>query len=667
MNIALSQGFLDCLARLPAPVSKRARELISRFRSTPDLNGLNFEAIQGVRDRNFFSTRVDIHYRAILWASPEHGNYVFLWIDQHDDAYAWARRTRVAVNPELGALQVYSVEETISQNGSAPAAIDQTQKGMFSTLRDRELMRLGVPEELISLVRSIATEDELISSESKLPALAYQGLFLFTAGYSYDEAVNALERNVSGSFSPDDDSLLKSPESRSSFYLIEDDQELEEMLDAPLEKWRVFLHPTQRRLVEREWNGPVKVLGGPGTGKTVVALHRARWLAQNIPEEPGKKILFTTFTVNLAEDIKTFLTQICGPEELSRIEVKNIDMVARSILRQHRYDQTVMFENSEEIRELWSEALSEIPDDSLPNDFYREEWEEVIQPNNIRDIESYKAASRIGRKVRLARSQLVRIWPVFQRYLDLLHERGWIESQDAFFVAEKLSKGQFPYQSIVIDETQDMGITALALLRSLVPEGSNDLFLVGDAHQTLYSRKTVLSRARINVRGRSRKLFLNYRTTREIGEWAVRYLQGIDASDLDDGKDNLVGYHSLLSGMVPLDYRNLVPEKKIAEVRAYLETVPETERSSTCIALPSSNAVDDWQSYLESWGIPSIKLEKQNLQGLASNTVCIATIHRIKGLEFDRVVVKMPSDNSLRGKVLAFVAATRAKRELIVL
>lgn len=667
MNIALSQGFLDCLARLPSPISKRARELISRFRATPDLNGLNFEAIQGVRDRNFFSARVDLHYRAILWASPERGNYVFLWIDQHDDAYAWARRTRVAVNPELGALQVYSVEETSSQNAPDSAAIDLTQKGLFSALRDREFMRLGVPEELIPLVRGIETEDELMSSESKLPALAYQGLFLFAAGYSYDEAVNALEREASGSCSPDDDSLLKSPESRSSFYLIENDQELEEMLDAPLEKWRVFLHPTQRRLVEREWNGPVKVLGGPGTGKTVVALHRARWLAQNLPEESGKKILFTTFTVNLAEDIKTFLAQICGPEELSRIEVKNIDMVARSILRQHRYDQTVMFENSEEIRELWSEALCEIPDDSLPNDFYREEWEEVIQPNNIRDIESYKAASRIGRKVRLARSQLVRIWPVFQRYLDLLHERGWIESQDAFFVAEKLSKDQFPYQSIVVDETQDMGITALALLRSLVPEGSNDLFLVGDAHQTLYSRKTMLSRARINVRGRSRKLFLNYRTTREIGEWAVRYLQGFDASDLDDGKDNLVGYHSLLTGIVPLDYRNLVPEKKIAEVRAYLETVPETERSSTCIALPSSNAVDDWQSYLESWGIPSIKLEKQNLQGLASNTVCLATIHRIKGLEFDRVVVKMPSDNSLRGKVLAFVAATRAKRELIVL
>lgn len=667
MNIALSQGFLDCLARLPAPVSKKARELISRFRATPDLNGLNFEAIQAVRERNFFSTRVDIHYRAILWVSPERENYVFLWIDMHDDAYAWARRTRVEVNPELGALQVYSVEESDSKQNSNPDAVDPTQKKLFSELHDRELMRLGVPEELIPLVREFTTEEELMNSEEKLPVLAYQGLFLVAAGYSYNEAVNALERTESGSCSPDDDELLKSPESRSSFFLIEDDQELEEMLDAPLEKWRVFLHPTQRRLVERNWNGPVKVLGGPGTGKTVVALHRALWLAQNIPETSGKKILVTTFTVNLADDIKAFLAQICDPEELSRIEVKNVDMVARAILRQNRYDQTVMFENSEEIRELWDEALSEIPDDSFPNDFYREEWEEVIQPNNIRDIESYKAISRKGRKVRLARSQLVKIWPVFQRYLDLLHERGWIESQDAFFVAEKLTKNQFPYQSIVVDETQDMGIAALSLLRSLVQEEPNDLFLVGDAHQTLYSRKTVLSHAGINVRGRSRKLFLNYRTTREISEWAVRYLQGIDASDLDDGKDTLVGYHSILSGNNPIDYRELVPEKKIAEVRAYLEAIPEDERSSICIALPNSNNVDDWQSYLESWNIPSIKLDKQNSQDNIASKICIATIHRIKGLEFNRVIVKIPSDNSIKGKILSFVAATRAKKELIVM
>lgn len=669
MNIAISQEFLTCLSGVPPSIAKKSREMISKFRMSPTGKGLNYERIQQARDRNFHSLRIDQDYRAIVWSSPAGGNFVFLWLDRHDASYEWARNRRVEINPEIGALQIYMVEDEPQKTAPAVSVPpgDAARTGLYSSLRDRELVRLGVPEELLPLVRSIMTEHDLENHESRLPALAYQGLYLFAAGYSYEDAVKVFERTETPSVNVEDESLLKNADSRSSFFLVEDDQILEEMLDAPLEKWRVFLHPTQRRLVEREWNGPVKVLGGPGTGKTVAALHRARWLSRNLLQDSGRKILFTTFTKNLALDIQEFLARICEPEELDRIEVLNIDAVARMVLRQHRFDQTVMFESSYEIQDLWEEALQEIPNDDLPRSFYREEWEEIIQNQQIRDLEAYKNASRAGRKTRLTRAQLVKIWPIFETYLELLRSHSWIESQDAFFAAAHLMQQKFLYESIIVDETQDMGIPALTFLRSLVPEQKNDLFLVGDAHQTLYNRKTVLSKAGIHVRGRSRKLLLNYRTTGQIGKWAISFLNGLEVSDLDDGADSLKGYHSLLSGPEPRDLRPLVPEDKITELRRLLQAIPEAEWSSTCIAVPGRESVNEWKANLDSWGIGAVILGKDDRMADGNPGIRISTIHRIKGLEFDRVIVKVPYDKQQNSRCLGFVAATRARKELVVM
>ncbi|HPO02019.1 MAG TPA: AAA family ATPase [Treponemataceae bacterium] len=682
MNIALSQEFLTCLSAVPAHIAKKARETISKFRISPTSIGLNYEKLPAMRDKNLRSIRVDQDFRIILWASPEGGNHVFLWLDHHDDAYAWSRNRRVEINPELGALQVYETCDAddadgagsgtgfadAASSGANPAspAIDESG-GLFQDLRDRELMRLGVPEELIPLARSVRTDADLERIEKKLPPLAFQGLFLIAAGYSYEEAVNSFERGEAKETHADDDDLLASPESRATFFLVEDDQILEEMFNAPLEKWRVFLHPSQRRLVEKDWNGAVKVTGGPGTGKTVVAIHRARWLAQKLGPNAQKKILFTTFTKNLAQDIQSLLGCICSTDELNRIDVRNIDSVARDVLRMNRFDQTIMFENSEEVEELWEQALTETATDEFPRAFYREEWEEIIQPQQIRDIEAYKAASRAGRKTRLTRQNLISVWPVFETYLALLREHNWIESQDAFFAASAFLADEKPYASVIVDETQDMGIPALTFLRALTPEGLNDLFLAGDAHQTLYTRKTVLSRAGIQVRGRSRKLLLNYRTTEQIGKWATRLIEGTPVDDLDGSPDTLKGYRSLVSGPEPLDLRSLVPEEKLARVRNILSSLEEHARSSTCIAVPSRDLAQEWKANLSTWGITAAVLEKDTEIPSDGSIVCIATIHRIKGLEFDRVIVRLPQPGMNNSAALGFVAATRARKELVVM
>jgi hypothetical protein len=670
MNIAISQDFLNCISTVPAHIAKKARETISRFRISPTSTGLNYERINAARDRNFRSIRMDQDYRIIIWASPEGGNHVFLWLDHHDAAYEWSRNRRVEVNPELGALQIYQVAETITPAPASSAASGPAGSipgGLFTSLRDRELMRIGVPEELLADVRTIQNDDQLEAMEDRLPPLAFQGLFLIAAGYTYQEAVNAFGREEIAAVSADSDTLLASPESRASFFLIEDDQILEEMFNAPLEQWRVFLHPSQRRLVERDWNGPVKVTGGPGTGKTVVALHRARWLASRLSRGEANRILFTTFTKNLAHDISSLLACICTTDELDRIEVQNIDAVARDVLRKFRFDQTIMFESSPEIEELWNNALSETATDDLPRSFYREEWDQVIQPQQIRDLESYKAASRAGRKVRLTRQQLLKVWPVFDAYLALLRQHRWIESQDAFFAAAKFLEGsERLYSSVIVDETQDMGTPALSFLRALAGEQQNDLFLVGDAHQAIYSRKTVLSRAGIQVRGRSRRLLLNYRTTEQIGRWALHWIDGLEYDDLDGLPESLRGYRSLISGQAPVDLRPLVPEEKLAKIRELLSVISASERGSTCIVLPSRELVQEWKDNLATWGLAAHILEGNSNPPIAGSSITLATIHRVKGLEFDRILVRLPQDTLPNARSLGFVAATRARRELVV-
>ena len=146
-----------------------------------------------------------------------------------------------------------------------------------------------------------------------LPVEAYEALFLYLAGETYEKLV--VDREAPEQVDTDDfASALSRAESRTRFVVAEDDLALEAMLNAPLEHWRVFLHPTQPRLVEHHWNGPVRVLGGAGTGKTVAAMHRARWLARNLPDG---RVLFTTFARNLATDIENNLRSICSPEEMN--------------------------------------------------------------------------------------------------------------------------------------------------------------------------------------------------------------------------------------------------------------------------------------------------------------------------------------------------------------
>ena len=526
------------------------------------------------------SLRIDQGYRAIV-LKPEHGDvHMLLWADKHDDAYTWAERHECRINAETGALQVYEPRAEPDAEAAAPveAPADAPVPPLaFRNLRDRELARLGVPTAMLAEVRTVRDDADLDGMQPRLPLEAYEALFLYLAGESYEDLVREREAPQEPVDTRDFAAALSRDDSRGRFVVVEDELELEAMLNAPLERWRVFLHPSQRRLVERPWNGPARVLGAAGTGKTVVAMHRARWLARNLPGRG--RILFTTFTKNLAADIKHNLGAICKPEELARIEVTNLDHWVVGFLRGRRYEFRIRYER---VHEAWQRALDLKPTDlDVTDAFYDDEWEQVIQAHGVTTLDEYLHVSRAGRGTRLNRAARAKVWRVLEEYRTQLAERGVKEVDDAYRDAAAFlqnDRGTLDYVAVVVDEAQDMGAQAYRLIRHIVPAGANDLFVVGDGHQRIYGRnKVVLGRCGIDVRGRSRKLRLNYRTTEETRCWAARLLAGRAIDDLDGGSDDDKGITSLTRGPEPLLRNFESREEQSAFIVAYLKQVKTEE------------------------------------------------------------------------------------------
>ena len=693
-RMAMSSDFLAAFAKLPSQQQRLVRAMIARFER--DSTGLDYEKIAGAKDPNMRSLRIDGGYRAVVLKPAEGNVHILLWADKHDDAWQWATRHACSINAETGALQVYQPQQVAEEAGEAAESPPTDTPCIFGQLKHRELLRLGVPAAMAAEVLEIRDEAALEEMAPRLPVEAYEGLFLYMAGEAYEQIILERETPPEPVDTTDFATALRRDETRSRFVVIDDDRELEEMFSAPLERWRVFLHPSQRRLVERDWNGPVRVLGGAGTGKTVVAMHRARWLARNLPE--GERILFTTFTRNLAADIENNLRAICTPEEMKRIEVVNLDRWVQRFLRGRRYRFRLTFDRD---GDAWREAMARKPGGlGLSDRFYNDEWEQVIQANGATAREDYLRVARIGRGVRLNRAARAEIWPVFEEYRAQLAERGVTEVPDCYRLARALleqdrsgadaapSAPEGTFTSVVVDEAQDMVAQAWRLIRSIVPSGRNDLFIVGDAHQRIYSRhRVVLGRCGIDIRGRARKLRLNYRTTEETRRWASGLLDRCSIDDLDGGADNNRGVRSVARGPEPRLKLFQSRDEQAAWLVQYLNDLLEQGEPprGVCIAARTRRERDAIGEELVGADLPIEVLEADSPDG-SSGGVRLATMHRVKGLEFDRMVIAsvnhdvvplaatvQDENGSARAaaetseRALLYVAATRAKKELSVL
>lgn len=691
-KVALAQDFLSNLPRLPSAVQGKILKWALRFQTDPTSPGIHYEPIRAARDKNLKSVRVDQDWRGIVFKPPSADVYVLMYVDHHDDAYKWAEGRRIAVNPVTGALQVFAVESVVepvleqARHGAAEperapvpgpkSKQKQEAQPLYESLSDQELLSLGTPAELLEQVRSIRSEAELDALQSYLPVEAYEGLFLVAAGDTVTQILAGRETRVDRPINTEDFvAAIETAEAQSRFVVVADEETMAAILNAPLSQWRVFLHPTQRRLAQGDRSGPMRVLGGAGTGKTVLAMHRAKWLAEH-RASIDKKVFFTTFTRNLAADIEENLKTLCSPAVMEKVEVKNLDAWVYSFLRRHKYEHRIIYDRKQgEAAEAWQRALAlqEAKLGLQPN-FYEDELEKVILAQGVSTREDYRLAKRTGRGTVLTRAKRDAIWPVFEEYRAQLARRKLKEVDDAYRDAAILMQEKLqPYVAIVVDETQDLGPQALRMLRAMVPNGTNDLFFVGDGHQRIYNRhRASMSACGIDIRGRARKLYLNYRTTEEIRRLAIATLEGCEVDDLDEGSDEVKRYKSLSHGPPPksLDFPHM--EEALASLPSLLRQ-SIAENRTVCVIVPKKHEARVVYDNCKAANLSVTILGPDDPDKSDSKDVRIATMHRSKGLEFDEVLLFLPKTWNHSptaeddAKKLIYVAMTRAKRLVTIM
>lgn len=710
-KLAISKDYFPAYARLPRKAQRKADEFLRKFEQDSTSLGIHLEPLHGAVDRQLRSARIGDDYRMILRA-PERGDmFLVLWADHHDEAYRWAETKQTAVHPATGSLQIFDVigateslttgldEERIGTSRIATAVEETEPAGLFEQHADGQLFLAGVPHALIPSVRALVNDADLDRLLPHLPPEAGEVLTALAAGLSLDEALEEILGRVTitaGETAPtaidvqDVAAALTRETTQRQFRALGEDLDLDSALKFPLDVWRVFLHPRQRQIARARTKGPTRVLGGAGTGKTVVALHRAAFLVREVFSKPDDRVLFTTFTVNLAHDLRTQLAKLLEPDALARVEVINIDAWATGYLRGRGRPVRPAYEDDQD--EHLKAAYEVYGVDDVPLSFYRAELREVIQDQGLRTEESYVQAVRKYRGTPLGRAERRRLWPVFAAYRDILEEAGLMEPLDIFRLARnelELETGAPRYRALVVDEVQDFSADALRLLRAIAgPERPDDLFLVGDAHQRIYGRAVALSPCGIQVRGRrSQTLRINYRTTGPICRWSIAILKNAPIDDLDGGDADRRGYVSLREGPPP----NVHPSATgldeeataVATVRKYLDA--GTPAEAICLVARTKVPLRGrFGPAFERAGIGAIMLEREEPR---MPGVRMATMHRVKGLEFSVVVLvgigkvevpfpspELKSDDPLlrehavlRERSLLYVAASRARDAVHVL
>lgn len=683
VKVAISSDFLTAFAKLPRKIQGKVTEFINKFRVNPLAKGINLEKLHKYIDEKLCSVRIDDTYRGIVARHDGSGVYLLLWVDHHDEAYSWAANKKVEVNPHTGGLQVYEVKQ-ITEIQTVKA-----EDCLFYGINDETLLKLGVPQEQIQYVKSITNINAFYSAKADFASDTFENLSWIVEGIPVSEVLEMLES--AGNTNPEGDisKALDKPVSLTSFVIIEGEDELRKILAEPMEKWRVFLHPTQRKIVSKTFNGPARVLGGAGTGKTVVAMHRAKYLAQELKN--SGKILFTTFTANLAADIRENLRKICTTEEMRRIEIVNLDAWLNGYLKANNYKFSIIYDEST-IDGYWDEAKG-LAGNGLPYDigFYKEEWTKVVVGQNVKTKQEYMKASRRGRGTRIDGKKRLEIWKVFEQYRNLMYVHSVRDVHTAMFECCELLANtvQEPlYDHVIVDEGQDFGPSALKLLRIIAgEERKNDLFIVGDAHQRIYKNKATLSKCGINVKGRSSILRINYRTTEETRKYAFALLKGIPFDDLDEETDIGDKCRSLMHGEKPHveHFKTIQEEQKfiLKEIQQLSENgIPLND---ICIVSRTKDIYKDYAEALNTAKIPTYKIKRNKPDEAAYTGIRLATMHRVKGLEFKYVFVVSVNDGIVplkaaidhtdavteqetltSEKCLLYVALTRAQRQAYI-
>ncbi|WP_198358113.1 UvrD-helicase domain-containing protein [Streptomyces fildesensis] len=695
-QLAFANSFWESYDVLEKPVKSGVRKAMEKFQHLTVAalhadKGLHLESVNNARDPRMRTIRINDFWRGVVLA-PDDGSDVFLLVNvvPHDDAYTWAAKRLYTTNSATRGLEVrnaVAIEQLTPALEKAAAAAPSL---LFTKYSDTVLRELGIDDQVLRAVRTVIDKPQLEAFGTLLPEDQFEALQYLAEGFSAEEVyrdVVAVRRPADAAPEPDEDLASAIANTVSRITLVTGPQELTDILEKPFAAWRVFLHPSQRRVAYRvSYGGPVQVTGGPGTGKTVVALHRVKHLLARSPEA---RVLLTTFTNALASALRENLALLLDGDSalLDRVEVTTVNAYAHGVVTRLDGKAPSPIDDRAE-RQLWQRVVKEL---GLPwtEQFLAQEYRHVILAQDVRDLNGYRAASRRGRGSALSPARREQLWPAVELFTSMLRGRGTsTHLQVCARAAELLARSTPAYDHIVVDEAQDLHPAQWRVLRAAVASGSDDLFITGDPHQRIYDSKVSLGSLGILVAGRTSRLRINYRSTEEILVWSTGILSPVSVAELGgEGSDTLAGYRSLLHGRTP-QVDGYGSEQ--AEVAALAERVKGwiaqgIRPAEIGVSARFNLLLDKVYDKLTQDKVPAVRV-KDN-PGTDVEGVRLATMHAMKGLEFRCVAVLgvtasavpfareiTPADvdilqhdsDLLRERCLLFVACTRAREALAV-
>lgn len=661
--------------------------------------------------------------------------HLLLWLGSPAAVEEWAATHKCEINPQTGVLQLYRVAASNSNPPALPAGgsandsadvpnerandasndkaagkttdgtaktagkethesscVPAPRKGLFDALSDDELFSVGLPQDRFAQVRAVAVASDLEAIEEQLPDHVYEALTWYAQGEDWAQIKEAYAQAYGDTEAVVPTSIGSLDTGR--FHIVTSDEDLRSVMDKPLAQWRVFLHPVQKRIVDKAWHGPVLVTGGAGTGKTVAAIHRARHLVRLPDWKESDRLLFTTFTKNLALDLEQLLKQICTRDEMKRIQVQNIDAWLATYIRQHGADKTIVYPGKKGgvYETAWTSAWASFDQPEglrRTESFYRSEFEEIVLPQHCMTSRDYILADRKGRGKVLSRLQRKAIWPLFEDMRLQLQLQDAMTVEDAALFASRDIAKNHPnglYRAVIADEIQDFKPDMLKLLRAMavdvkkLPEPiEGDLFLAGDAHQRIYGKPVAFSACGIEIRGRSKKLRLNYRTTDEIRKVADAIYEGTPIDNMDGDVDMPTGYAALRHGAFPEAHCVKTFSEEVDWICRRVKTLMAAGYAAQemCVVLRTNELAATYAQAVEAQGIAVHPVSRNRPDDPEIEGMRFATMHRVKGLEFKVVFIAgleegkfplpAPTDDATlekarlaQEKALFYVAASRA-------
>lgn len=672
MNFRIADTFTDSLSQLNGQEQKAVKTTAFDLQLNPANPGLQFHKLDGAKDPNFWSVRVNRDIRLIVHRTAS--SLLLVYVDHHDDAYRWAERRKIERHPKTGAMQLVEIRERVEEiEVVQPVETAAAKPALFEGYEPDQLLAFGVPEEWLSDVRQ-ATEDSLFELLEHLPQEAQEALLRLAVGET-----PAVPEPAAADADP-----FMHPDAGRRFRMVGDTEELERALEFPWEKWAVFLHPDQRRYVERHYNGPARISGSAGTGKTIVALHRAVHLARS---NPDARVLLTTFSKALANALRLKLGHLAGnePEVSQRISVQPISAVGYE-LYSDRFGQPNIA-SATQVRSLLSQAADMAGDNRFPANFLFSEWRDVVDAWQLRNWEEYRDVSRLGRKTRIGGRQREALWSVFEHVRDELLKRKVVTWADVFgrLTDHLADGGQRPFDFAVVDEAQDLGVAEARFLAMLAADRTDGLFFTGDLGQRIFQQPFSWKSLGMDVRGRSHTLRINYRTSHQIRTQADRLLPG-SIADVDGNAEGRRGTVSVFNGPAPtievFDGEDEEAEAVGAWIAARIDEGCLPREIAVFVRSPAQ--LKRARAAVKAAGQLSVELSEK--VEVVADSVAVSPMHLAKGLEFRAVAVMACDDEviPLQERIetigddadlqevydterhLLYVACTRARDHLLV-